>query len=79
MCLPCRRQGRLLLVWDAESLELLPGFLKIIVDDDLIVHARCLGVLNLLLGLGQALLNGLFLVGGSAAQPLLQDLDRGRL
>lgn len=57
----------------------MPGFLEIIVDDDLIVYTRCLGVHNLLLSLGQALLDGFFLVGGSATQPLFQDLNRRRL
>lgn len=60
----------------AESLELRPRFLQIIVDDNLIVHAGCLRVRNLVLGLLQTRQNRFLAVRRAAAQPLLQNLDR---
>jgi len=63
----------------AESLELSPSLLQVIVDDDSVVHARGLRVSDLVLGLLQTGQNRLLAVGSAAAQPLLQYLDRRRL
>jgi hypothetical protein len=63
----------------AESLELCPSLLKIIVDDNLIVHTRCLRVRNLVLSLLQTRQNRFLAVRRATSQPLLQDLDRRRL
>ena len=59
-------------------LELLVGGLEVVVDDGLVVHARGAGVLELLLGLGQALLHARLGLGAAAAQALLEDGLGGR-
>jgi hypothetical protein len=63
----------------AECLELRPSLLEIIVNDDLIVHARSLRVRNLILSLLQTRQNRFLAVRCATPQPLLQDLDRRRL
>lgn len=62
-----------------ESLELRPSLLKIIVDNDLIMHTRSLRVRNLVLSLLQTRQNRFLAVRSAAPQPLLQDLDGRRL
>lgn len=66
-------------IWDTERFELLPGSLQVVIDDDLVVHAGCLGVLDLICRLGQPLFDRLLLVSPSTTQPLLEDLDGWRL
>ena len=42
------------------------------------MYARCLGVLELVLGLREALLNALLLLGSTAAQSRFKGFERGR-
>ncbi len=61
-----------------EVVKLLVGGLQIVVNDDDVVNAGSLGVLELTLGLGQALLHALLGLGAAAAEALLAALgDRG--
>ena len=62
-----------------ESLKLRPSLLKIIVDNNLIMHTRSLRVRNLVLSLLQTRQNRFLAVRSTASQPLLQDLDGRRL
>jgi hypothetical protein len=59
-----------------ESLKLRPSLLKIIVNNNLIMHTRSLRVRNLVLSLLQTRQNRFLAVRRAAPQPLLQDLDR---
>ena len=77
---PFRSTSRsLALLRSTESLELDPGLLQIVVDDNGVVHTRGLRVSNLVLGLLQTGQNRLLAVRRTTAQTLLQDLDRRRL
>ena len=69
----------LALLRGAESLELDPSLLQIVVDNDSVVDTGSLGVSDLILSLLQTSQNGFLTVRGAAAKPLLQDLDRRRL
>lgn len=60
-----------------ELVELLVGSLEVVVDNDEVVDAGGLGVLELLAGLGEALLDAGLGLGAAAAQALLELLDRG--
>jgi len=55
------------LLWHTERLKLLPRLLQIIIHDDSIVHTRCLGKLQFVLRLRQALEDRLLLVCRAAA------------
>lgn len=63
----------------AESLELRPGLLQIVVNHDLVMHARRLRKRNLVLRLLQTRQNRLLAVRSAASQPLLQNLHGRRL
>ena len=77
---PFRSTSRsLALLRSTESLELDPGLLQIVVDDNGVVHTRGLRVSNLVLGLLQTGQNRLLAVRSTTTQPLLQNLDRRRL
>lgn len=68
-----------LLVRGAESLELDPGFLEIIVDDDFVKDTGLLGKLKLVLCLSQTLSDGVFGIRLAATKALLEDVDGWRL
>lgn len=53
--------------------------IEVVIDDDLVVLALGLAILNLVLGLRKSFLDCLFGRVTAAAQPLLQDLHAGRL
>ncbi len=61
-----------------EGVQLLVGRLEVVVDNDEVVDARGLRVLELLVGLGEALLDAGLGLGAAAAQALLELLERGR-
>lgn len=61
-----------------EVVELLVSRLEVVVDNDEVVDAWRLGVLELLVGLGEALLDAGLGLGAAASQALLELLDRGR-
>ena len=76
---PTRPRTTSLALRRTESLELRPSLFKIIVDNDLIVHTRSLGVSDLVLRLLQTRQNRFLAVRSATPQPLLQHLDRRRL
>lgn len=61
-----------------EVVELLVGSLEVVVDNDEVVDAWRLGELELLVGLGEALLDAGLGLGAAASQALLELLDRRR-
>jgi hypothetical protein len=69
----------LLALLRTESPELRPRLLQIIIDDNLIVHTRCLRVRDLVLGLLQSRQNRFLAVRRAPPESLLQNLNRGRL
>lgn len=58
-------------------IQLLIRRLEVVVDDDDVVHAGGLGVLELDLGLGEALLDAGLGLGAAAAEALLESVLRG--
>lgn len=60
-----------------EVIELLVSCLEIVVDDDNVMYAGSLGVLELALRLGEALLHALLGLGAAAAEAFLEDFFGG--
>ena len=58
----------LLLFRHTEGLELCPGLLEVVVDDDLVEDTGGLCELELVLGLSETLSDGIFGIGSAAAQ-----------
>ena len=69
----------LLLFRHTEGLELCPGLLEVVVDDDLVKHTGCLCEFELVLGLGKTLGDGVFGIGSATAEAGLEDLEGWRL
>ena len=59
------------------SIELGKRLLQVVIDDDLVMHTLDLAVLQLGLGLCQALLDGLFFLGAAAAETCFQRFEGG--
>ena len=66
----------LLLFGHTEGLEFCPGLLEVVVNNDLVENAGGLCELQLVLGLSKTLGDGVFGIGGTAAQTRLEDLER---
>lgn len=61
---------------EAKGLEFNPSGFQVVVDNDLVENTGLLCKLELVLGLGQTLGDGVLGVGGSATQALFENLER---